>query len=157
MKKKKKQYTLSDYILLGVFLVLLVVVIILVIKLVNVKSTNVKSDFTIPIVDKKLDTTITVDLKELKDERKDYILTLKSFYGNNVLKEDVNYTLTFKNKSSATIKVFKNESDKNLANGKEFTIKDTFKSKKKTIDNYKIKVSGNIKEGDTLDIRVSSK
>ncbi len=156
--KKKKKYTLSDYLLLGVFIVLLIIVLILVIKLVALKSTNKDTDFNIPIVEKKLDTSLSIDLKKLKDEKKDYILTIDSYYNKNKVKENLEYTLQFNNNSEANVKVYKNDSTKNLAtNNKEFTIKDTFKANEKRIDTYKIQVSGNIKEGDALDIRVSSK
>lgn len=156
--KKKKKYTLSDYLLLGVFIVLLIIVLILVIKLVALKSANKDTDFNIPIVEKKLDTSLSIDLKKLKDEKKDYILTIDSYYNKNKVKENLEYTLQFNNNSEANVKVYKNDSTKNLAtNNKEFTIKDTFKANEKRIDTYKIQVSGNIKEGDALDIRVSSK
>ena len=66
--------------------------------------------------------------------------------------------MKFVNNSSGKITVTKNESNKNLAKTeKEFVISSKFSPNKKKKDTYTVKVSGNVKEGDTLDIAISSK
>ncbi len=154
MKKKK---TLSDYLLLGVFLVLVVVVLVLLIKVIANRPSSNKTNFEIPIVDTKLETNLSINLKELQKQRNGYILTISSYHDKDIPNTDITYNVKFTNNSNATIKVYKNDDNKNLASKeKEFTLTDKFKTKEKRLDNYKILVEGNIKEGDTLDIKVSS-
>ncbi len=155
---KKKKLTFADYALLGVFIVLAIIVLVLLIKVITNKPNKAATNFSIPIVDTKMSTGLSIDLYQLKEKDNAYILEIPSYHANDVAAEDITYTLSFKNNSEGKIVINKNDDTKNLADSKkEFTITEKFKENEKRIDTYKITVSGNIKEGDTLDLDISSK
>lgn len=157
-KKKNTEKTATDYILLGVFIALLILVIILLIITIKNRPKTDNANFTIPIIEKKLSTNMNIDLYKLKDQNKGYILDIESYYNQKTIKEEITYDLKFINNSSGKITINKNTSNKNIAKtSKEFTISNTFGPNKKQKDTYTIKVSGNVKEGDTLDIAISSR
>ena len=157
MKKKNKKKTLSDYILLGVFILLIIIVLVLLVKIIKHKPAESTTNFKIPIIEKKFSTKLSIDLMKLKDSKGSYILEIPSYHNNEVVSKDLKYTLKITNNSSGNINITKNESDKNIASTeKEFSLLGSFKAKNKQVDIYKIKVNGNIKEGDTLDIEISS-
>ncbi len=157
MKKDNKK-TATDYILLGVFIALLILVIILLIVTIKNRPKTQSANFTIPIIEKKFSTNMRVDLYKLKDQNKGYVLDIANYYKQKTVKEKTTYELKFVNNSSGKITVTKNDSNKNLAKTeKEFVISSKFSPNKKKKDTYTVKVSGNVKEGDTLDIAISSK
>ena len=157
MKKKNSKKTMSDYILLGVFILLIIIVLVLLIKVIKHKPVETTTNFKIPIIENKFSTKLSVDLKKLQDSKGAYILEIPSYHNNDVVSKNLKYILKITNNSSGNINITKNESDKNIASTeREFSLQGNFKAKKKQVDIYKIKVDGNIKEGDTLDIEISS-
>ena len=76
MKKKNSKKTMSDYILLGVFILLIIIVLVLLIKVIKHKPVETTTNFKIPIIENKFSTKLSVDLKKLQDSKGAYILEI---------------------------------------------------------------------------------
>ena len=142
---KKKKKTVVDYILLIVFILLLIFVICLLIKMVSVKKEHKqmeKADFTMPIVENKLN---TVQLK-IKDKKKgetiDYIFYITNYTGTKVNKKDCKYKFMVTSDVDASYKLM-NKDGKNILGKNDISKYIKLEGKKEKNIQYHLKVKLN--------------
>lgn len=159
MKKKvksKKKKTNSEKILLGVFCSLLILVLILLvvtIKTVTKPKDNSDIKFTITNETLKDNISVSIDISKLKaDQQATYKMKIINYQDNEINKKDLTYKINFNltNKDGITLKLYKNDSDKDLLNGSTVYDNGLLKANNKQEDTYNliIKSSSNMQKKD---------
>lgn len=106
---KKKLKITSDKILLIIFILLLILVICLGIKVYNKKQTEkskIVANLVIPIINIDKERNLSLNVSELvKDD--EYILKITNFRADNINQEEISYSITIENYSTAKIEIKK--------------------------------------------------
>lgn len=153
IKKNKKLLekfipkTEIEMILTVTFIVLLIIVIILSIKAFNLKKEfDAKNDMdlVIPVLEAETNNAFSVDLSEMKkDEIKEYKFMITNYKDKVIAEEELEYNIELTNNSdSVSIKLYREEEDKNLLTeeGNTYSIENNklIKDKKDTDTYYLI-------------------
>lgn len=145
----------SEKILFIIFSLLLILVIILGIVAINKKSTTketVKSNIIIPIIEKNSKNELSVDISEMqKGQQKEYFFKVTNVQDKNINKENIGYSIKFTKPSSATLELYKNDSDKNLLSDQENLVlsNNMLAKNKEQIDIYKLVIKNDKNTTDT--------
>jgi len=122
--KNKKKVMLTDYLLLGLFIVLLVLVVVLfgmVFKKEKEQKNKIKADLVIPVFEKGNSSGFTINVASLIKDN-DYILKVTNTKNKKINSEELVYKITVENKSTAKIEVTKNDGVENLITNQEKTV-----------------------------------
>ena len=157
-KKLDKQ----DKALLGTMALLLILVIVLAIVALTLKNNaaNKKANITIPILEKQTQNEISVDLSEMAaGETKEYIFKISNYKDKDVNDKAITYNIEITPNDNATIKLYKEESTKDLLAEKDYEITDNKLPKdKKTEDEYHmiIKTTKKPAKEDKITLKINS-
>lgn len=160
--KEKLIKSKTEMILLIIFIILLILVFILgglVWKAKKTNSKKVTANLVIAVLDFNKEHNFSLNVANLVN-KKEYILKITNYRGDNVNQEEIPYTITLTNESKANVEVTKDESDQNLMVDQEATIIEDLKLKSgvKQDTYYYIKITGNdkVKSDDKINIKISS-
>ncbi len=159
---KKKLKITSDKILLIIFILLLILVICLGIKVYNKKQTEkskIVANLVIPIINIDKERNLSLNVSELvKDD--EYILKITNFRADNINQEEISYSITIENYSTAKIEIKKDNNEQNLMIDQSATIIEDLKLKSKIKDEsyYYIKATSKekLKDTDKINIKIAS-
>ena len=128
----KKLKITSDKILLIIFILLLILVIFLGIKVYNKKQkekSKIVANLVIPIINIDKERNLSLNVSELvKDD--EYILKITNFRADNINQEEISYSITIENYSTAKIEIKKYNNEQNLMIDQSATIIEDLKLKK---------------------------
>ena len=151
----KKLKITSDKILLIIFILLLILVIFLGIKVYNKKQkekSKIVANLVIPIIN------IDKERNLVKDD--EYILKITNFRADNINQEEISYSITIENYSTAKIEIKKDNNEQNLMIDQSATIIEDLKLKSKIKDEayYYIKATSKekLKDTDKINIKIAS-
>lgn len=162
-KESSKNIVTSDYILLGV-LILLIFVVIGLGTGVYYKKQKIDSQITasivMPMLKENDEKSFSLDVNELI-KNGEYIFKVSNFRGNIVSNKDINYTVTVNKEDNVKVKLIKNDSKDNLFdNNVNTTVTDKILMKKKVkeFDYYTISILeySDIKEDEKVGIIINS-
>ena len=151
---KKKKKTVVDYILLIVFILLLIFVVCLLFKMFAVKKEYKqmnKADFTMPIIENKLNTVqLRIDDKK-KNDTLDYTFYINNYSGKKVNKKDFKYKFMITSNIDASYKII-NEDGKNVLGKNDISdyIKLEGKKRKNITYHLKVKLNKDQKEKEVI-------
>lgn len=160
-KTKIMEFISSYKFLYSALVILLVIVLILgVVTYKKVSEFNkTTGDMVFPLIEEGAHTAFSLDLFELSKE-KDYTIKVSNYRGDNINKNDVNYTIKISNSSDTKVIITKDEDKNNLiTDQKECTIegdKMDKNTKKYTIYHISIDSDSSIKKGDKINIEINS-
>ena len=140
--KEKKKPDILDYILLTIFILLLIFVIFLLFKLKDARweHKNSQVDFTMPIIEKKLN-TIEVNIGgKKKNDVVNYLFNVTNYRESKVNKVDYKYKFFVYSNTKADYKITKKDDNKNILDENNISDFKTIKGKKKAIITYKLTV-----------------
>ncbi len=158
---KKKKKTVVDYILLIVFILLLIFVVCLLFKMFAVKKEYKqmnKADFTMPIIENKLNTVqLRIDDKK-KNDTLDYTFYINNYSGKKVNKKDFKYKFMITSNSDASYKII-NEDGKNVLGKNDISdyIKLEGKKRKNITYHLKVKLNKDQKEKEVIWLYIEGK
>ncbi len=139
-KINSKKLDKQDKALLGTMGLLLVLIIVLMVVAINLKATtsSSKANITIPVLESKTQNEISVDLSEMHSgETKEYIFKIENYKGKEINTKDISYDIVITPSESASIKIYKGDSTKNLIINNDYKIENNKLPKdKKTEDEY---------------------
>lgn len=140
--KDKKKKTISDYVLLTIFILLLLLVVYLLFQLKDAKweykHSNV--DFTMPIIEKKLN-TIEINIgNKKKDDQINYKFNITNYREDKVNKVDYEYKFYVTSDTKADYQLMKKDTEKNLLDENNISEYYKIKGKKKQIITYELKI-----------------
>lgn len=158
----KKLKITSDKILLIIFILLLILVIFLGIKVYNKKQkekSKIVANLVIPIINIDKERNLSLNVSELvKDD--EYILKITNFRADNINQEEISYSITIENYSTAKIEIKKDNNEQNLMIDQSATIIEDLKLKSKIKDEsyYYIKATSKekLKDTDKINIKIAS-
>lgn len=160
--KKKTPRSKQDNALLGTFITLIVLVIVLAAVALNMKniSTNDKANIVIPVLEANSESEISVDISDMtKGDTKEYIFKVSNYKNKSVIEEDITYDIGITPSENASIKLYKNSSEKNLIDENDLLIEDNKLPKNnKTEDEYHliIEAISNPETKDVITIKINS-
>ena len=129
----KKLKITSDKILLIIFILLLILVIFLGIKVYNKKQkekSKIVANLVIPIINIDKERNLSLNVSELvKDD--EYILKITNFRADNINQEEISYSITIENYSTAKIEIKKDNNEQNLMIDQSATIIEDSKRKER--------------------------
>lgn len=135
-KKKGKNKTEDNKVLLIVFIIMSIVLIILSITtaiLYNKRKEKAK-EITIPLVSKNINTIMSLDISDIKEnEKKEYHFNIRNYGNKQTAKKEISYTITINNEYNLNIELYKNNKKVKLENNKNILNK-----KEKQTDEYKL-------------------
>ena len=159
---ENKQNNNQEKVLAIAFVALAILVIILLIIALNQKNARKakeESHITIPVLDENTKSHITINLKEFKEANEnEYIFIVSNYREGKINKQELEYVLNIKNSDNVDIKLFKNDSNKNILED-DLEIEDNKLQKdKKQEDIYRLVITKNdkIKDDSVIDIEVDS-
>ena len=158
---KKKKKTVVDYILLIVFILLLIFVVCLLFKMFAVKKEYKqmnKADFTMPIIENKLNTVqLRIDDKK-KNDTLDYTFYINNYSGKKVNKKDFKYKFMITSNIDASYKII-NEDGKNVLGKNDISdyIKLEGKKRKNITYHLKVKLNKDQKEKEVIWLYIEGK
>lgn len=163
--KKDKLKITPERILMIVFVILFIVVSILGIKVFTMRDNgidSVEADIVIPVIEENTNNTIQVDLSEMAiGGLQEYIFKISNYKGKKTAQEDLVYHLTFSKVDGVSLKLYKNDGEKDLLEDSEDLIVSDQKlqGRKQKTDLYRliIKVDKEMEEKSSLAITISSK
>ena len=146
-KKKKKDYNMLDFVLLGILIALLFLVIGLGIFAIiknSQKKQVTKVDMSVPIIEEK-NNTLYLDLgKGKKGDIKTYLFKIKNHYKDNINTEEYTYKISFTSDTDIGLSLYEQGSKKNLLN-------------KKTIETEEYSLKKNIKDEHIYEVKIKLK
>lgn len=141
--KEKKKKTVSDYVLLSLFLLLLIFVIYLLFRLNAAKkeyNLTKGADFTIPVIEEKLN-TISVDIgNKKKDEIVDYKFNITNYRDSDINKDKYKYRFYVNSEAKAEYTMTLKGDNKNILDMNNVSEYRTLISKKKDVKTYHLKI-----------------
>jgi len=158
---KKKKKTVVDYILLIVFILLLIFVVCLLFKMFAVKKEYKqmnKADFTMPIIENKLNTVqLRIDDKK-KNDTLNYTFYINNYSGKKVNKKDFKYKFMITSNIDASYKII-NEDGKNVLGKNDISdyIKLEGKKRKNITYHLKVKLNKDQKEKEVIWLYIEGK
>ena len=159
-RDKIKKYSVSDWILLSIFILLIIVIIILGFKIHDKKvalSKDPKADFSIPIIEEGSVYEFMIDAKELV-KKDDYILKITNVKGDKKSEEDVKFTMEITNETGALLQMMKNKNARNLLSNENISIVEDVIKATDTNIYYHLKMpsSSKVKDDDTIKFKITS-
>ena len=137
-KKKKKEYNMLDFVLLGVLISLFLVVIGLGIFAIikhHQKQEITKVDMAVPVIEEKTN-TLLLDLgKGKKGDKRTYIFKVKNHYKEKVNKEEYIYKIRFTSDADIILSLYEDGKKTNLLDPKTISTQE-FTLKKNIIDEH---------------------
>lgn len=111
---------ISKYYLYFIFIALLLFVVYLSIRVYKASITYKKNngDIVVSLNDKRRESKIGLDLKELS-KKKDYAIKITNYMGDNINKNDYKYNISIITESGTKIEVWKNSDKENSITGKK--------------------------------------
>lgn len=156
--KTTKKIT-TDSILMIVFVSLLILVIVLGILVFIKSKNNVAVNMVIPIIEKDSEIEFSIDLASLKKE-KDYVFKIVNYRNEEVISENIPYTITIENNTNSKIKLTRNDAKNNLMKKQSSTTLDSLKMYKNEKEEIYFHITfekvGKIKEKDLVNIKIKS-
>lgn len=144
---KKAASSKQDNALLTTFIILVILVIALTVVALNMKniSNKEKANITIPVLEKNSESEISVDISDMnKGDKKEYIFKVTNFKDRILLNNNITYDISITPSENATVKLYKNNSDKNLISENDLLIENNKLPKKdKTSDEYHLIIEAN--------------
>ena len=154
----KKLKITSDKILLIIFILLLILVIFLGIKVYNKKQkekSKIVANLVIPIINIDKERNLSLNVSELvKDD--EYILKITNFRADNINQEEISYSITIENYSTAKIEIKKDNNEQNLMIDQSATIIEDLKLKSKIKDEAYYYIKEKLKDTDKINIKIAS-
>ena len=160
-KKAKNDFFNTEYILLCIFIILLLVVIGLGYKIYQKNKEMKKEDncnVLFPIYKDRGNMTLSVNAKDLSNAG-GYVIKVTNYKGDKINKKDVNYNLKIENKTNLKLKMYKDNTDKDLINGNEVVeVNNKLEKNVKKKDYYTIIVDGRekVKNNEKIVLMISS-
>lgn len=132
--KKTKKFKFSkldkqDKALLTTMAGLVVLVAVLAVVALNLKNNeqNEKANIVIPILEENTQNEISVDMSEMKKgDTKEYIFKVTNYKVRDINEEKIKYSISVTPTLSASIKLYKNNSNDNLIKNKNNEVNSTF-------------------------------
>ncbi len=159
--KRHKEFGVTGFILLGIFILLLIFVVYLLFRLKEAKweYKYSKVDFTMPVIEEKLNTINVIVGGKKKDEVVDYLFNITNYRENKVNKKPMKYRFFVRSNTKANYKLTLKDDDKNLLDEKNMSDYLTIKGKKKEIITYKLSITlkENQKKESVVDLYIEGK
>ena len=159
--KRNREFGISGFILLGVFIILLIFVVYLLFRLKEAKWEYKYHDvdFTMPVIEEKLNTINVIVGGKKKDEVVTYLFNITNYRDRKVNKKPMKYKFFVRSNTKAEYKLTLKDDDKNLLDEKNISKYLTINGKKKEIITYKLTITlkENQKKESVVDLYIEGK